>query len=79
MKKTLALIALALATLSTHAKDDPAHLKATIEQHKAIAAAHQQAAQCLETGKDEKTCHAELAKACKSIAIGKLCGMRHKH
>jgi hypothetical protein len=54
-------------------------MKEIIEQHKAIAEAHSQAAYCLESGKDEKACHAELAKTCKGLAIGKLCGMRHKH
>lgn len=78
MKPVLALMLAAIA-LTAQAKEDPAHLKATIEQHKAIAAAHQAAAQCLASGKDEEICHAELAKACKGLAIGKLCGMKHKH
>lgn len=78
MKYAFALL-FAIAASAHAAKDDPAHLKATIDQHKAIAQAHQQAAQCLESGKDEATCHAEMAKACKGLAIGKLCGMRHKH
>lgn len=78
MKLLLPLL-LATAALTAHAKEDPAHLKAIIEQHKAIAAAHQAAAQCLASGKSEEACHAELAKACKGLAIGKLCGMRHKH
>lgn len=78
MKLLLSLL-LAATALSTQAKEDPAHLKAIIEQHKAIAAAHQAAAQCLASGKDEEACHAELAKACKGLAIGKLCGMKHKH
>jgi hypothetical protein len=69
----------ACAAMTAHAKEDPAHLKGIIEQHKAIAAAHQAAAQCLTSGKDEEACHAELAKACKGLAIGKLCGMKHKH
>ena len=76
------LFALLLASFTLHvqaAKDDPAHVKAVIEQHKLIAEAHRQAAQCLEAGKGEKACHEELAKACKGQAIGKLCGMRHKH
>ncbi|HVL75755.1 MAG TPA: hypothetical protein VM406_07045 [Noviherbaspirillum sp.] len=78
MKQSLALLLAAFA-LHAHAAKDDAHVKATIEQHRAIAEAHAQAAQCLESGKDEKTCHAELAKTCKGLAIGKLCGMRHKH
>lgn len=78
MKLILSLL-LAAVALSTQAKEDPAHMKAIIEQHKAIAAAHEAAAQCLASGKDEETCHGELAKACKGLAIGKLCGMKHKH
>jgi hypothetical protein len=78
MKAILALM-LAAVSLAAQAKEDPAHLKAAIEQHKAIAAAHQAAAQCLASGKDEEVCHAELTKACKGIAIGKLCGMKHRH
>jgi hypothetical protein len=65
--------------LAAQAKEDPAHVKALIDQHRTIAAAHEAAAQCLSSGKDEEVCHAELAKACKGIAIGKLCGMKHKH
>lgn len=78
MKFALPLLLAAIA-LSAQAKEDPAHLKASIEQHKAIAAAHEAAAQCLESGKDEEVCHAELKNACKGIAIGKLCGMKHMH
>jgi hypothetical protein len=78
MKLALSLL-LMLGALSTYAKEDPEHLKALIEQHKAIAAAHQAAAQCLASGKEEESCHAELTKACKGIAIGKLCGMKHTH
>lgn len=78
MKLLLSLL-LSAASMAVQAKEDPAHQKALIEQHKAIAAAHEAAAQCLASGKDEEACHAELAKACKGLAIGKLCGMRHKH
>lgn len=78
MKFALSLL-LAGAALIAHSKEDPAHLKAIIDQHRAIAAAHDAAAKCLATGKNEDACHAELAKACKGLAIGKLCGMKHKH
>lgn len=78
MKYATAFIFAALS-LSVQAKEDPAHLKALIEQHKAIAAAHESAAQCLAAGKKEDDCHAELQKACKGLAIGKMCGMKHKH
>jgi len=78
LKHLLSLL-LAATSLVAYAKEDPAHRKAMIDQHKAIAAAHEAAAQCLAGGKDEETCHAELAKACKGLAIGKLCGAKHKH
>jgi len=78
LKHLLSLL-LAATSLVAYAKEDPAHRKAMIDQHKAIAAAHEAAAQCLASGKDEETCHAELAKACKGLAIGKLCGAKHKH
>jgi hypothetical protein len=35
------------------------------------------AAKCQESGKDEDFCMAALAKACKGIAYGKYCGMKH--
>lgn len=50
-----------------------------IERHRAMAIAHEAAARCLEAGKGEKVCYAELAMACKGLAIGKYCGMRHAH
>jgi len=78
MKLVLAFMLSIFAVLA-QAKEDPAHVKALVEQHKAIAAAHQAAAQCLASGKDEEACHEELGKACKGIAIGKLCGMKHTH
>jgi hypothetical protein len=53
------------------------HTKEDIRRHRIIAAAHEAAAKCLESGKDEDSCNAELAKACKGIAYGKHCGMKH--
>ncbi len=60
------------AKLSDHARKD-------IERHRAMAAAHEAAAKCLESGKPEEQCHKELQVACKGLAIGKYCGMRHEH
>nr|WP_245876408.1 hypothetical protein [Caldimonas caldifontis] len=60
------------ATLSDHVKKD-------IERHRAMAAAHEAAARCLESGKSEEVCVKELQAACKGLAIGKHCGMRHVH
>lgn len=60
---------------------DPAkeaeHAKEDIKRHRTIAAAHEAAAKCQESGKAESLCMAELAKACKGIAYGKFCGMKH--
>jgi hypothetical protein len=62
----------AAAALSDHAKKD-------ITRHRAMAAAHEAAAKCLESGKAEDACHKDLQAACKGLAIGKYCGMRHEH
>ncbi len=50
-----------------------------ILDHRAMADSHLAAAKCLEGGKGEKECHAQLTKDCKGLGIGKLCGMKHKH
>ena len=61
------------------AKDDPAHVRKDVADHRAMADAHLNAAKCLESGKAEKECHTELEKDCKGLGIGKYCGMKHKH
>lgn len=53
--------------------------KDDIARHRAMAAAHEGAAKCLEAGKKEDLCEKELLAACKGLAIGKMCGMRHQH
>ena len=53
--------------------------KEDVMRHRAIAAAHEGAAKCLEAGKKEDVCHKELQAACKGLAIGKYCGMKHEH
>ncbi len=50
-----------------------------IARHRAMAAAHEGAAKCLEAGKKEDQCLKELLAACKGLAIGKYCGMKHEH
>ncbi len=77
--KYLSAILLVVFSFPVWAKDDPAQTKREIAQHRAISAAHEAAAKCMESGKDEEICNAELAKACKGIAIGKFCGMKHIH
>jgi hypothetical protein len=78
----LLLLALAIGiSTGASAQDDKEKQRARedIAAHRAIAAAHEKAAKCLEAGNTEKACHAHLARDCKGIAIGKYCGMRHKH
>ena len=58
---------------------DETETKADIARHRAIAAAHEGAAKCLESGKKEDLCNKELQAACKGLAIGKYCGMKHAH
>jgi hypothetical protein len=77
MLPTLASIALA-ATVSIAAETDK-ETKEDIAKHRAIAAAHEAAAKCREAGKGEDVCNAQLQAACKGLAIGKFCGMKHEH
>lgn len=56
-----------------------ADAKKDMIRHRAIAAAHEAAAKCLESGKKEDVCHKDLQAACKGLAIGKYCGMKHEH
>lgn len=82
MKKMwLGLISIALtATLGAAAQTqlDKA-TKEDIARHRAMAAAHEAAAKCLESGKKDEVCEKELQNACKGLAIGKFCGMKHEH
>lgn len=70
---------LAMAALA-HAQDHSSQeSKVDIERHRAMAAAHEAAAKCLESGKGHDPCQKELQAACKGLAIGKYCGMKHAH
>ena len=65
---------------SAETKEDAArHRAMAAARHRAMAAAHEAAAKCLEAGKGENVCVAELQLACKGLAIGKYCGMKHAH
>ncbi|MFY9315640.1 MAG: hypothetical protein WAO95_08780 [Burkholderiales bacterium] len=79
--KTLLVVAGIALPLLVLGQSDKINKKANedIAAHRAIAAAHERAARCLESGKPEKECHAHLATECKAIAIGKYCGMKHRH
>lgn len=80
-KQLLSLAAITFfATLSiAQTKHSDQETKQDIQRHRAIAAAHEAAAKCLESGKKEDVCTRELQTACKGLAIGKYCGMKHEH
>lgn len=82
MKKTLpALLLITLTATFTVAAQTHGdkEMKEDIARHRAMAAAHEAAAKCLESGKKEEICQKELQVACKGLAIGKYCGMKHQH
>lgn len=82
MKKMwLGLVSLALTAVvgvAAQTQLDKA-TKEDIARHRAMAAAHEAAARCLESGKKDEVCEKELQIACKGLAIGKFCGMKHEH
>jgi hypothetical protein len=82
MKKLLlapALLALtATFCIAAEVKLD-ADTRTDISRHRAMASAHEAAAKCLESGKKDEVCEKELLEACKGLAIGKFCGMKHEH
>ena len=68
------------ATFSVaHAQESEKEKKEDIQRHRAMAVAHESAAKCLETGKNEDLCVKELQAACKGLAVGKYCGLKHVH
>lgn len=79
-RTALALASLLLAATLAHAQNHTDQdTKADVERHRAMAAAHEAAAKCLASGKGQDACMKELQAACKNIAIGKYCGMKHAH
>ena len=80
MKNSLiALIFIALTATYSVAKESDQETKDDIAKHRIMAAAHEAAAKCRESGKDDEVCNQALQAACKGIAIGKFCGMKHEH
>lgn len=78
-KQLLAIMLLALSATISVADESDKERKEDIAKHRAIAAAHEAVAKCLESGKKEEVCNQELQAACKGLAIGKFCGMKHEH
>ncbi len=68
-----------IATSAMAQAHSDADVKKDVQRHKAMAAAHDSAAKCLESGKKYDACMKELQTACKGLGIGKHCGMRHEH
>lgn len=80
MKKSLlAAVLLVQAAMFSVAAETDKETREDIAKHRAMAAAHESAAKCREAGKGEAVCNKELQTACKGIAIGKFCGMKHEH
>jgi Ni/Co efflux regulator RcnB len=79
MKKLLlTLLCAPMFALAASGNTD-AHTTKDVQRHRAMAAAHEAAAKCLESGRKHDQCQRELQAACKGLAIGKYCGMRHEH
>jgi len=78
-KMLLALVFIAQAATISIAAETDKETKEDVARHRAIAAAHENAAKCREAGKGEAVCNKELQTACKGLAIGKFCGMKHEH
>ena len=81
MKKwILALATFALSAAAYAVAASPVLNQETLDdiaKHETIAAAHTQAAKCLREGKADAVCEGALLAACKGVAIGKFCGMKH--
>jgi hypothetical protein len=74
---TLLLVFLPMAVWAQ--QPTAAETQKDVKRHRAMAAAHDAAAKCLESGKKHEVCEKELQAACKGLAIGKYCGMKHEH
>ncbi len=73
------LVALMFSAAATAQPKLDEHARKDVERHRAMAAAHEEAARCLESGKSEGDCLKALQQRCKGLAIGKYCGMKHEH
>jgi hypothetical protein len=72
------ILAMALSggAVAQHSKKE---VEQDIARHRAMAEAHEAAAKCLESGKKPDQCTKELQTACRGLALGKYCGMKHVH
>lgn len=79
MKALFAVAAISLAGGVFAQSHGDKERKEDIRRHRAMAAAHEAVAKCLEAGKAEKDCLEKLRQDCKGLGIGKYCGLRHQH
>ncbi len=79
LKQLLASLLIAGAAMHSVAQHSVDETKKDVQRHRAMAAAHEAAAKCLESGKKQELCQKELQAACKGLGIGKDCGMKHEH
>jgi hypothetical protein len=79
MKKYLLIAAVFASTAFASTTHTDKEIKEDISRHRAMAAAHEGAAKCLESAKKPDVCAKELLAACKGLAVGKYCGMKHVH
>ena len=79
MKKYLVLAAFLSSSAFAASAHTDKEIKEDISRHRAMAAAHEGAAKCLESAKKPEVCEKELQAACKGLAVGKYCGLKHVH
>jgi hypothetical protein len=79
MKLLIFLIGISVAAPTLAQAHGEKERKEDIRRHRLMAAAHEAAAKCLESGKSEKDCLEKLRQDCKGLGIGKYCGLRHQH
>ena len=75
----LGILALSAVLSVAHAQHSDKEIKEDVQRHRAMAAAHEAAAKCLESGQKPDACTKQLQTACKGLAVGKYCGMKHAH
>jgi hypothetical protein len=75
----VATVPAAAQTAKPPTQESEKETREDIAKHRAIAAAHLAAAACREAGKGDEVCNQQLQTACKGIAIGRFCGMKHEH
>ena len=79
MKKYLVLAAFLSSSAFAASAHTDKEIKEDISRHRAMAAAHEVAAKCLESAKKPEVCEKELQAECKGLAVGKYCGLKHVH